>query len=218
MKELELTASIRHEMGTGASRRMRRGNRIPAILYGEKKDVVPLSLDANTLKKQMENESFGSRIITLNVENAKESAVLKEIQRHPSSSRVLHVDFQRVSETSQIQLNIPLHLINEDTCVGKRAGGVINRLLVEVEVSCLPKDLPEAIPIDIANMEIGQTLHLSDLVVPEGVTLTALSHDMDQGVVTISAPYVSAEEEEEETLEGTQETPTEDSAAEDSGD
>nr|VFK56993.1 MAG: large subunit ribosomal protein L25 [Candidatus Kentron sp. TUN] len=208
MNEFELTASIRHEMGTGASRRMRRSNRIPAILYGAEKDAIPLTFNTNEFGKQLENESFGSRIITLNVEDTKESAVLKAIQRHPGNARILHVDFQRISQTSLLQLSIPIHFINEDICTGKREGGVINHLLIEAEVSCLPKDLPEAIPIDMSKMQIGQTLHLSDLVVPEGVTLTALSHDQDQAVATVSAPHTSMEEEEKETLE-TEEKPAE---------
>jgi len=196
MKEFQLIANIRHEMGTGASRRMRRGNRIPAILYGAGKGVIPLFLDTHEFGKQLENESFGFHIITLDVEGTKESVVLKAIQRHPANSRILHVDFQRISQASQLQLRIPLHFINEDTCVGKRVGGVINHLLIEVDVSCLPKDLPEAISVDMSKLQLGQTLHLSDLVIPEGVTLTALSHDMDQAVVTISAPHDSVEEEE----------------------
>nr|VFK23421.1 MAG: large subunit ribosomal protein L25 [Candidatus Kentron sp. LFY] len=194
MKEFELTANIRHEMGTGASRRMRRGNRIPAILYGAKKDAIPLFLDTNELGKQLENESFGSRVITLNVENAKESVVLKAIQRHPASSRVLHVDFQRVSETRQLQLRVPLHFVNEDKCIGKKEGGMISHLLPDVEITCLPRNLPEAISVDMSKIQLGETLHLSDLTVPENVTLTALSHDLDQAVATVSAPRDSIEE------------------------
>nr|VFK47917.1 MAG: LSU ribosomal protein L25P [Candidatus Kentron sp. TC]VFK60298.1 MAG: large subunit ribosomal protein L25 [Candidatus Kentron sp. TC] len=208
MKEFELTANIRHETGTGASRRMRGSNRIPAILYGAKKDAIPLSLDTNAFKKQLENESFGSRVITLNIGDEEESVVLKALQRHPANSRILHVDFQRISEATRIQLRIPLHFINEDKCVGKKKGGVISYLLTEVEVTCLPKDLPEAISVDMSEVEIGQTLHLSDLAVSENVTLVALSHDMDQGVVTISAQHDSMDEEEtSETEEKPEESP-----------
>nr|VFK60273.1 MAG: large subunit ribosomal protein L25 [Candidatus Kentron sp. UNK]VFK68394.1 MAG: large subunit ribosomal protein L25 [Candidatus Kentron sp. UNK] len=206
MKDFELTANIRHEIGTGASRRMRGGNRIPGILYGAKKDAIPLSLDTNEFKKQLEDESFGSRVITLNMESGEESVVLKALQRHPANSRILHVDFQRVSATTQIQLRIPLHFINEDKCIGKKKGGVINYLVPEVEVSCLPKDLPEAISVDMSEVEIGQTLHLSDLIVSENVTLVALSHDMNQGVVTISAQHDSMDEEEKPE-EGEKATP-----------
>nr|VFK36360.1 MAG: large subunit ribosomal protein L25 [Candidatus Kentron sp. SD]VFK38558.1 MAG: large subunit ribosomal protein L25 [Candidatus Kentron sp. SD]VFK78644.1 MAG: large subunit ribosomal protein L25 [Candidatus Kentron sp. SD] len=214
MKKFELTANVRYEMGTGASRRMRRGNRIPAILYGAKKNAIPLSLDGNEFGKQLEDESFGSRVITVNVENAKEPVVLKAVQRHPANSRILHVDFQRVSESRELQLRIPVHFINEDKCPGKKAGGIISHLFPEVEVICLPKDLPEAISVDMSEIQLGQTLHLSDLVVPEGVTLTALSHDLDQAVVTISAPRDSMEEEDTSEAE---ETPTEGSEAAPSG-
>nr|VFK33611.1 MAG: LSU ribosomal protein L25P [Candidatus Kentron sp. MB]VFK76282.1 MAG: LSU ribosomal protein L25P [Candidatus Kentron sp. MB] len=194
MKEFQLTANIRHELGTGASRRMRRANQIPAILYGTKKESIPLFLDAHEFNKQLEDQAFGSSIITLNLENAKEPVILKALQRHPVRSRhILHIDFMRVSASEQLQIRVPIHFINEEKCMGKKAGGIVNRLLQELEIACLPKDLPEAITIDMSSMQLGQTLHLSDLTVPEGITLTALTHGQDQTVITISSPRDSAE-------------------------
>nr|VFK05707.1 MAG: large subunit ribosomal protein L25 [Candidatus Kentron sp. H]VFK06366.1 MAG: large subunit ribosomal protein L25 [Candidatus Kentron sp. H]VFK09695.1 MAG: large subunit ribosomal protein L25 [Candidatus Kentron sp. H] len=194
MKKFELVANIRNEMGSRASRRMRRGNNIPAVLYGTKKSSIPLSINANELNKKLENKSFGCHILSLNIKEQKESAILKAIQRHPVNSQVIHLDFQRVSETQQIQLHVPLHFINEDVSPAKRAGGVINHLITEVEVVCLPKDLPEAIAVDMSEIQLGQNLHLSELTLPEGIMLTALSHGMNQTVGAVSARRGASEE------------------------
>lgn len=198
MNEFELTTSIRDESGSRASRRMRRRNTIPAVLYGAKKDPVSLSINANELNKKLENESFGSHILSLHVGDRKESAILKAVQRHPVSSQVIHLDFQRVSETRRIQLRIPLHFVNENLSPAKQAGGVISHLITEVEVICLPRDLPEAIIVDVSKMQLGQTLHLSELTLPEGIVLTALSHGMDQAVAVVSIPRGISETSETE--------------------
>jgi len=210
MKEFELTADIRDELGSRASRRMRRDNRIPAVLYGAKKDTISLFLDANELNKKLENESFGSRVLTLGLQNQKEAVVLRTLQRHPVNSRVIHVDFQRVSATQQLQLRVPLRFINEEHSAAKRMGAVFSRLITEVEVVCLPKDLPEAISVDISEVEIGQTMHLSELTPPEGVTFTALSQGMDQGMISVSASRVLSAEDEDVDVEVGEEQPEDD--------
>ncbi|MBT8420599.1 MAG: 50S ribosomal protein L25/general stress protein Ctc [Gammaproteobacteria bacterium] len=211
MKEFEINANIRNETGSRASRRMRRGNNVPAVLYGAKKDPVSLFVDANELKKKLDNESFGFSILSLNVEDKKEPAILKAVQRHPVSSRIVHLDFQRISEASQIQLRIPLHFINEEASPAKQMGLGINRLITEVEISCLPRDLPEAIIVDMSNMAPGQNLHLSELILPEGAVLTALSHGTDQAVATVFTPREMSGTEETGVVEETGEEGTEDS-------
>nr|VFJ48986.1 MAG: LSU ribosomal protein L25P [Candidatus Kentron sp. DK]VFJ58781.1 MAG: LSU ribosomal protein L25P [Candidatus Kentron sp. DK] len=202
MQEFELTANIRRETGSRASRRMRRAGSIPAVLYGAKKEPVWLSVDARNLKKKLENEAFGSSILSLEVENKKEPVILKALQRHPVSSRVTHLDFLRISETQQIQLRIPLHFINEDTSPAKKMGAVISHLITEVDVSCLPRNLPEAIPVDMSEMEIGQNIHLSDLKMPDGAALTVLSHGTDQAVANAAMPRGAEETSETEEAEG----------------
>nr|VFJ46343.1 MAG: large subunit ribosomal protein L25 [Candidatus Kentron sp. FM]VFJ59887.1 MAG: large subunit ribosomal protein L25 [Candidatus Kentron sp. FM]VFK11658.1 MAG: large subunit ribosomal protein L25 [Candidatus Kentron sp. FM] len=188
MKEFELTANIREEIGSRASRRMRRGNSIPAVLYGAKKSSISLSVDSNELKKRLENESFGSHILSLNVKGKKEPAILKAIQRHPVNSQVVHLDFQRVSESQQIQLRIPIHFVNEDISPAKKMGALISHLITEVDVNCLPRNLPEAITVDVSGIQLGQSLHLSELTLPEGVSLASLSHGANQPVATVSMP------------------------------
>jgi large subunit ribosomal protein L25 len=196
MNEFELTAEIRSAKGSRASRRMRRANTIPAILYGAKKDSLPLSVNAHELKKKLDSESFSSHILSLNVENRKEPAILKAIQRHPVSSQVIHLDFQRISEDQKIQLSVPLHFIDEDVSPTKKMGGVISHSITEVEITCLPKDLPESIAVDMSRMQPGKNLHLSELTPPKGIVLTALAHGVDQTVASASIPRGASETSE----------------------
>ena len=206
MNEFEVVAQPRRELGTGASRRLRRAGVVPAILYGGGKDPVPLSLDANRIRKQIENEAFAAHILTVKVEDEESQAVLKAVHRNPVSERVMHMDFQRVSASTEIHMHVPLHFVNEDECPGKRSGGIVTHLLVEVEVGCLPKDLPEYIEVDMTTLDVGDSVHLSELVLPEGVHLMALAHnpDNDQPVVSVQHPQkldAAEEEAEEEGLE-----------------
>lgn len=198
MSVIDLAIEARDRIGTRASRRMRRSGRVPAVLYGAGKGTVSLSLDANDLGKRLESPSFASRVLTLTLDDGKEQAVIRAIQRHPANARrILHVDFQRIDENQAIQLHVPLDFINEDQAPGKRAGGVISHMLIEVEVSCLPRDLPESIPVDMSGLALGDILHLSGLTLPEGVVLTALAHGVDQPVASVSTPRGTMEEEDE---------------------
>ncbi|PCH64203.1 MAG: 50S ribosomal protein L25/general stress protein Ctc [SAR86 cluster bacterium] len=198
--EFELNATVRTVQGKGASRRLRRLNdEIPAILYGAGKDPVSLTIAHKDLAKAIENEAFFSHIITLNVGKKKEKAVIKALQRHPARPFLMHADFQRVSATQALHVKVPLHFLNEDTCEGvKVGGGSIIKALTDIEVSCLPKNLPEFIEVDMLEVKLGETLHISDITLPKGVTSIALSHgeDSDHSVVTVIAPK-SAEEETE---------------------
>ena len=218
---IELNASPRTELGTGASRRLRRqGENLPGIIYGGDGAPQPVTLSANELTKAMQQEAFLSQIVNVRVDGTEQQALVRDLQLHPVNEKVLHVDFLRVDADRPIQTNVPLHFVNEAKCVGVRTGGgSIAHNLVDVEVSCLPKDLPEFIEVDLAALEVGQALHLSDLSVPEGVTVVALGYgeDHDIPVVSVQPPRGGTAEAEDEAEAGEEaETDSEpDSSAED---
>ena len=210
MNEFEVVAQPRAARGTNASRRLRRSGQIPANLYGGGKDPTPLSLEENRIRKQIENEAFAAHILTVKVEGEESQAVLKSVHRDPVTNRVIHMDFQRISARSEIRMHVPLHFVNEEDCPGNRAGGIVTHLLVEVEVGCLPKDLPEYIEVDMASLDVGDSVHLSELALPEGVHLMALVHnpDNDQPVVSVQHPQkLEVEELTEEEELGLEEAP-----------
>ena len=198
----ELECFIRTDLGKGASRRLRRINsNIPAILYGGDKAPVSLTIAHKDIAKATESEVFFSQVITLNINNKKEPAVIKALQRHPAKPLILHADFQRVSMDKEILVKVPIHFLNEEECVGvKLGGGNIIKSLNEIEISCLPKDLPEYIEVDMLDIELGGSIHLSDITLPEEVISVALSHgdESDLTVASVQAPRGIAEEEEEE--------------------
>jgi large subunit ribosomal protein L25 len=208
MNEYEVVAQPRDGLGTNASRRLRRTGRVPAILYGGGKDPMPLSIEESRIKKQIENEAFASHVLTVKVEDEESQAVLKSVHRDPATERVIHMDFQRISASSEIHMHVPLHFINEEDSPGKKAGGIVTHLLVEVEVGCLPKDLPEYIEVDMASLDVGDSVHLSELALPKGVHIMALAHnpDNDQPLVSVQHPQKlevepGAEEDELEDVE-----------------
>jgi large subunit ribosomal protein L25 len=207
--EFVLNAQSRTDAGKGASRRLRRNNGIPAIIYGGDKAPANISLVHDDMIHATESEAFFTSILTLNVDGASESVIIKDLQRHPAKPRIMHADFQRVSADQELHVKVPLHFINEATAVGvKVGGGEVHHLIADLEISCLPKNLPEFIEVDIANLDIGDSLHISDLKLPEGVTSIALSHgaDSDLAVVSITAKKVAAEDAE---AEGDAEAPKE---------
>ena len=200
-EDFKLDATLRDDTGKGASRRLRReAGLVPAIVYGGRKNPVNISLSHNELSKHLENEAFYSHIITLNVAGKDEDVILKDLQRHPAKPQILHVDFLRVSKTKKFTTRVPLHFINEDTSTGvKVQGGTASHSMTELEISCLPGDLPEFIEVDLAEVEVGQIVHISDLQLPKGVESVALAHgtDHDLPVATIGKPRGSATEGEE---------------------
>ena len=206
MSEFTLNAEIREDSGKGASRRLRRENGVPAIVYGGKagsNDRKPqsITLKANELARALEEEAFYSSIITLTVGDKSEQVILKDLQRHPAKDLIWHADFWRVTKSTKIKADVPLHFINEDSCVGvKMGGGKIAHQLTNLDIICSAGDLPEFIEIDMANVEVGTVIHLSDLKLPKGVESLALSHgaDHDTSVVTVIAPKGGAAEEEGE--------------------
>ena len=201
MNIFEFDAEPRHDRGKGASRRLRRDGRIPAVIYGGHKDAVAVQVAHNDVLLRTAHEAFYSHILTLKVDGTAEKVVLKDMQRHPYKPFIMHMDFLRVSETEEITMRVPLHFLNEERCVGvKQFGGVISHLISDVEVNCLPQDLPEYIEIDLEPLNIGDTLHLGEIALPEGVQLTVLLHggDANQAVVQVHAPRGGAGDADEE--------------------
>jgi large subunit ribosomal protein L25 len=181
----ELVAEFRDVEGKGASRRLRRANKVPAILYGGHREPRALSLDHTRLMLMLDNERFYSTIISLKVGEVNQAAVLKDVQRHPAKNAVLHVDLQRVLEDEKIRITIPLHFKGEAGSPGVKKGGVVSHLRNEVEVLCLPKDLPEFVELDLSNLDMNQMLYFSDLNMPEGVEIPELAHGRNAPVVSI---------------------------------
>lgn len=206
--EFVVNAELRTDSGKGASRRLRRADMVPGIVYGAGKDPQSISVSANELCQHLDHESFYSHILDLKLAGKSQQVILKDLQRHPSKPSILHVDFMRVSAKQKLHTHVPLHFLNETTAPAIKAGGVVGRVLTEVEVSCLPKDLPEYIEVDLAGLELGESIHLSELKLPQGVELVALMQEdaADQTVVTINRPRAAIEEGPEgEVAEGEEE-------------
>ena len=188
----ELNATVRADLGKGASRRLRRlAEMVPAIIYGEGKPAVNISIPHKDIQKALTNEAFYSHIITLHVDGKPEQVVIKALQRHPAKPRIMHADFQRVSADRAIVVAVPLHYINEDKCKGvKIGGGSIIKALNELQISCLPQDLPEFIEVDLSDLGLGEAIHISQINLPKGVSSVDLAHghDSDNSVVSVLAP------------------------------
>ncbi len=200
METFEIVAEPREDMGKGASRRLRREGKVPGIVYGANKDAASIMVKQNEILHHLENEAFYSHILTLQVGEAKEKVVLKDLQRHPYKPAVLHLDLLRVDENEKLTMRVPLHFINEDKCIGvKEGGGVVSHVMTDLEIICLPKDLPEYIEVDVAEVNVGEGIHLSDLKLPEGSEIAALLHGGDAAriVATVHIPKVIVEVEDE---------------------
>lgn len=195
MTNFALNAEVRSDLGKGASRRLRRNaNLVPAVIYGGDKAPLSVSLLAKDLAKMLENEAAFSHVIALNLGGSVETVLIKALQRHPSKGFVVHADFLRAVADHKLTTSIPLHFVNAETSVGvKQQGGEVSHVISEVEVSCLPQNLPEFIEVDLANVEVGQIVHLSNLTVPAGVELVALAHGNDLAVANIHASRVKEE-------------------------
>jgi large subunit ribosomal protein L25 len=196
--KIEINAAKRDTQGTGASRRLRRAGRVPGIVYGGGKDAQSVDFDHKELYFGLKNEAFHSSVLTLNLDGVSESVLLRDFQMHPYKPFVQHVDFQRVDATHKVHMKVPLHFINADSAPGvKQAGGVVSHIYTEVDVVCLPADLPEFIEVDLSELASGHSLHMSHLKLPKGVELTGL-HGEDPTVVTILGAKAEGAEEGEE--------------------
>lgn len=204
----EVRAQLRQDAGKGASRRLRRRGLVPGIVYGADREPSMISLAHNELVRHLEHEAFYSQVLNLRVGDQAEKVVIKDLQRHPAKPFILHVDFQRISAEEKLRMMIPLHFINESSATGVQLGGMVSRNLTEVEISCLPKDLPQYIDVDLAGMDIGDIVHLSQIPLPAGVAL-AHAPDPDIPVVIIHGAQVHDEEVEEGGEEDEDIEPTE---------
>ena len=195
--QFELNASKRTLQGSGASRRLRRANKVPAIVYGGTADVAMIELGHNDILLALRKEAFHSSIISLKIEGATETVVLRDAQMHPYKPLVLHVDFQRVDATHAIHQKVPLHFVNADQAPGvKLGGGVVSHAMNDIDVTCLPQDLPEFIEVDLKDLKAGQTLHVSQLTYPKGVKPVMHGSD-DPVVVAITVKKAAAAAEGE---------------------
>ena len=218
MADFELNAELREDKGKGASRRLRRqADMVPAIIYGAGKDPQPLSIAHKDLHKAVENEAFFSHILTINAGGEAEQAILKDLQRHPAKDRIMHADFLRVSMDVEITVEVPLHFINEDNCIGVRqGGGNVSHNMTSVEITCLPGNLPEYIEVDIQDLDVGDSIHMSGIQLAEGLTIPSLALGADHDHVVVSCNAPKRVEERVEAAEG--DADAGEASADDSGD
>ena len=197
--DFNVETETRKDVGKGASRCLRHAGKVPGIVYGAGKEAVPLLMEHDHIMHHLAHEAFYSHILSVSIDGNVEKAVLKDVQRHPSKPKILHIDFLRVSDKEKISMHVPLHFINEEIATGvKIGGGIISHLMSSVDVVCFAKDLPEYIEVDVANLDVGDSLHLSDIKLPQGVEIPALAQgeDHDLPVVSIHAKKKGADEEE----------------------
>jgi len=190
--KIEVNATSRKAQGTGASRRLRKAGRVPGIVYGSSEPVL-IDLDQNSLYYALQNEAFHASILTLDLDGKKEPVLLRDFQMHPFRQQVQHIDFQRVAKDKKIHMKVPLHFLNAEIAPGvKLGGGIISHVLNELEIACLPADLPEFIEVDLANLELGHSVHVSDIKLPKGVELAGHHHAGD-AVATVQVPRGAVE-------------------------
>tara|TARA_B100000212_G_scaffold232235_1_gene176534 strand:+ start:1041 stop:1760 length:720 start_codon:yes stop_codon:yes gene_type:complete len=203
-EEFNLIAEMRDDQGKGASRRLRRQGKVPAIIYGAGREPRSLMFDHNKVLQQLEDPSFYSSILNIKVGDKSRAAIVKDIQRHPAKRRILHIDLQRIVEDEKIKMQIPIHYLGEEEAVGvKLGGGTVSKLMTELEITCLPKDLPEFIEVDISELELDQMLNVSDIKLPEGTEITELLIEQNPAIVSIQEIKEIIEEDiEGEDTEG----------------
>lgn len=185
--QIEINAVKRDAKGTGASRRLRRAGKVPGIIYGANKEATSVEFDHKELFLQFRHEAFHASILSLNLDGKKESVLLRDYQMHPVRNTLQHIDFQRVSATEKIHVKVPFHFINQEIAPGvKTGGGIVAHILTEADITCLAKDLPEFVEVDVAKLEMGHSIHLSEIKLPKGVEFTELAHGNDAAVASIA--------------------------------
>ena len=196
-------ARTEDQQGKGASRRLRKQDLVPAIIYGGNEEPTAIAIKNNELWKLLENEAFFSNILTIAVDGEEHMAVIKDLQRHPSKGYPMHADFQRIVKGEKIHMNIPVHFVGREEAPGVKAGGILSTLVTDIEIVCLPSALPEYLEVDVSALEIGESLHLTDIKLPEGVILFELDVDepVDRTVVNMQAPTVEEVDEDAEEVD-----------------
>lgn len=191
----EVIASSRSAQGTGASRRLRKEGKLPGIVYGAGKDPVVIEMNHNDMYYALQEEAFHASILNLKIDNTSELALVRSVQYHPFKQQVLHVDFQRVNSNEKIHIKVPFHFVNAESAPGvKLGGGTVSHVTTEADVSCLPASLPEYIEVDLGNLNAGQSIHLSDIKLPEGVEFVALGRGENQTVAAVIGAKGGSEE------------------------
>ena len=187
---------------------MRIAGKVPGILYGADKQAVPIELDHQALFRHLKMEAFHASVLDMNLEGGKQQVLLRDVQMHPWRQMVQHVDFQRVAANEKIHVKVPLHFINAEVAPGVKLGhGIISHVLNDIEITCLPKDLPEFVEVDLGHLELGHSIHLADLKLPEGVESVQFKRGDNQVVATITVPGGAKEEEEEAAAAAAAATP-----------
>ena len=213
-EEFDLIAEFREDQGKGASRRLRHEGKVPAILYGAGRPPRLVTLDHNKVLHQLDQESFYSSVLNIKVGDKSQAAIVKDVQRHPSKRQILHMDFQRIVDDEKIRMNVPIHFLGEDVAVGvKQGGGVVSHLMSDVEVTCLPRHLPEFLTVDVSNLGLDEMIHLSAIELPKGVEIPELAQGPDHDHAVVSIHRAKKAVVEEETTEAA-EVPTEAEAEE----
>jgi len=201
--KIEISATKRVVKGTGASRRLRHAGSVPGVLYGGGKEPISLDLEQKSLFLQFRHEAFHASILTLNLEGNKESVLLRDYQMHPVRNTIQHIDFQRVNENEKIHVKVPFHFVNAELSPGvKLNGGIVAHIMTEANISCLPKNLPEFIEVDLATIDIGQSIHLSEIKMPDGVEFVQLAQGNDAAVASVAKPRAVVEEVIAKPVEG----------------
>jgi large subunit ribosomal protein L25 len=204
-EQVNLNATNREVEGKSSSRQLRRSGSVPAVIYGGEKDPIRISILEKDIAKAAEIPGFATQILNINISGEEQNVIVKEIQRHPATQRVLHADLQRVNPDTKISISVPVRFLNEDSCMGvKMHGGAISRLINNIDITCLASNLPEYLEVDVAELDVGDSIFLSALNLPEGVEIPslALGEDRDQAVVSITEAKVLDVEPEVVELEG----------------
>ena len=218
--QIVLNADPRERTGSNKARVIRKvDGMVPAIVYGDEKETINLKLKLNELTKAAENELFYTQVLLIKTGDEEEKVVLKELQKDPAKGKFLHADFQRVSRKTKLKVVIPVNFINEDECIGVREdGGVVAKAIREIEIMCLAGNIPESIDVDIENLNLGESMRLTEISLPEGSEIPGLTEETDQMVVSVNAPKAVEEDPIEEELEDGETSEGEDSSEESSGD
>ena len=201
-KDFDLVAEIREDAGKGASRRLRREGKVPAIIYGGGRPPRALLFDHNRVLQQLANEKFYSSVLNIKVGNKSQAAIVKDVQRHPAKPFIMHMDFQRIVEDQEIRMQVPIHLVGADVAVGvKEGGGTVSQMRNEIEIVCLPKHLPEYLELDITELELDGLMYLTDIPLPEGVSIPELAQEEGGQAQPVVSIHVIKEQVIEEELE-----------------
>jgi large subunit ribosomal protein L25 len=207
----EFLAESRSRSGTNGAKAVRRQGKVPAVIYGGSGEPQLLELQQNEVAKHLQQEAVYSHVLEIKIDGKAEKAILKGIQRHPSKAHIVHMDFLRVSASDKLRVHVPLHFMNEEDSVGVKKGGVVTHSMVDIEVNCLPSALPEYIEVDLSSIDVGESIHLADIKVPDGVEIIALAHEggNELPVVSITTTRGGAASSEEDDEEGTSEADAE---------